>query len=131
VDVTNQSVESIAGNGVVLARSQLSSKTVAEDSLAGSLGENSDTQSHPGQLESVSEEIEVSNREDERDDGGIGDTRGAGVVPREQLREEAVVVRQGLAGSGGLGRSLPGSRKVGELGRGLRGLVPNILGNRA
>lgn len=131
VDIANQSIEGLARNGVVLARSQLASQTVAKDSLAGNLGEDGDTQGHPGELEGISDNIEVSNRKDERDDSGISDTRGTGVVPRKQLGKEAVVVSQGLSSGSRLRGSLAGGCEVGKLGTRLCGLVADILGNGA
>lgn len=131
VDISDQSVEGLAGDGVVLARTQLAGQTVAKDGLTGDLSEDGDAQSHPGELERVSEDIEVSDGEDEADDGGKGNARGTGVVPRQQLREEAVVVSQGLASGSGLRGSLAGGCEVAKLGAGLCGLVPDVLGNGA
>lgn len=76
MDVADDGVKSLSGDGVVLARAQLGSQAVAKDRLPGSLGKNGDTQSHPGKLEAVSEKVEVSSREDDRDDAGVGDARG-------------------------------------------------------
>lgn len=54
-----------------------------------------------------------------------------GIVPRQELGEEGMVVCQGLAGSCRISRSLAGGREVRELGRGLRMLVLDALGNGA
>lgn len=51
VDISDQSVEGLAGDGVVLARTQLAGQTVAKDGLTGDLSEDGDAQSHPGELE--------------------------------------------------------------------------------
>lgn len=74
MNIANQGIQSLARDSIVLAGSQLGSQTIAQDGLSGGLSENGDTQGHPGKLEAVSEHIEVSNREDEGDDGSISNT---------------------------------------------------------
>lgn len=73
VDITNQRIESLPRNGVVLSRSELGSEAIAKDGLSSNLGQDGDAQSHPGKLESVSNDIEVSSHEDQGDDGSICD----------------------------------------------------------
>lgn len=51
------------------------------------------------------------------------------VAPGQKLVEEGVVVRQGLASGGGLGRRLARGSKVRELGRGLSSMVLDVLRN--
>ena len=53
------------------------------------------------------------------------------VVPRQELREEGVVVCQRLARGSGSGRGLASSGEVGELVGRLCGLVLDVLGDRA
>lgn len=60
--------------------------------------------------------------------GGASLTR---VVPREELREEGVVVRQRLAGNSRVGGSLARGSEVGELRRSLGALVLDILSDGA
>lgn len=77
VDIPNKNVKSLARDGVVAARSDLSGQTLVEDNLANNLSGNGHTKNHPRNLETPSEDVEVSSREDEGDDGEIGDSRGA------------------------------------------------------
>lgn len=74
MDISDKGVESVAGNGVVSAGSKMGGQAVVEDGLANNLGENGHTQDHPRELEAPSKDIEVSSREDESDDGDVGDS---------------------------------------------------------
>lgn len=76
MNVSEHRVERFARDRVVFAGSQLGSQTLVQDGLSGNLGKDGNAQSHPGQLEAVSQEIEVSSHEDDRDDTGVGDSRG-------------------------------------------------------
>lgn len=77
MNVANQSIEGLSRNSVVLAGPELSRKTIAKDGLSGELGKDSDAQRHPCELEGVSDNIKVSNHEDQRDDGSICDSGGS------------------------------------------------------
>lgn len=80
VDITNHSIESLAGNSVVSAGSDLGSKTVVEDNLANNLGGNGNTQDHPGELECITDDIEISSREDQSNNGTVGNARSTCLV---------------------------------------------------
>jgi hypothetical protein len=54
-----------------------------------------------------------------------------GVAPGQELREEGVVVCQGLAGGRCVAGGMAGSGQVRHLGRGLCGLIHDVLGDRA
>lgn len=155
MNIANQSIESLPRNGIVLSGTELSREAVVQDGLAGDLGSDGDTQDHPRELETPSDNIEVADGKDASNDDGIGDGRGTfpryvnflvleyclryvgkcglltRVIPREKLGEERVVVGQGLAGSSRVGWSSAGSGEVGQLGSGLRMLVLGILSNGA
>ena len=73
--ITNQIVQCLPGDSVVLPRAELGRKAIVQKSLARDLGRDGDGEDHPGELEAISEQVEVSNREDERDDRGIGKGR--------------------------------------------------------
>lgn len=77
MNVSDHRVEGFTGNGVVFAGSQLGSQTLVQNGLSGNLGKYGDAQSHPCQLEAVSQKIEVSSHEDDSDDTSVGDSRGA------------------------------------------------------
>jgi len=127
VDVSYGGIERLSGDDEVTSGAELGSEAVAEDELAGKLCKDGGAKHHPGKLQAVSQNIEVAGSEDEGNDGAVGDSRSTRVVPRDKLREEGVVVRQGLAsGSGVRGRSASGG-KVTELGGSLCGLVLNTL----
>lgn len=53
------------------------------------------------------------------------------VVPREELGEEGMVVRQRLTGRGGIVRCLAGSVEVGELIRSFLVLLSDLVCNGA
>lgn len=80
MDVTNHGVESLAGNSVVSAGSDLGSKTIVEDNLANNLGGNGDTEDHPGKLECIADDIEISSREDQSNNGTVGNSRSTCLV---------------------------------------------------
>ena len=82
MDIANHAIESSLGDGVVSTRAHLGSKTVAHDGLTGNLSGNGDGESHEGQLESPTNDIEVPGGEDERDNGGVCDSRGTCQSPR-------------------------------------------------
>lgn len=72
VDVTNQAVKSLAGEGVVSARAHLGGEAIVQDELASRLGSDGNTKGNPGQLEGPADQVEVSSSEDEGDDGSVG-----------------------------------------------------------
>lgn len=131
VDIANNGIESLTGNSVVAAGTELASKTSVHDGLAGNLSGNSDAKDHPGKLEAPSQQIQVSNRKDEGDGGGVGNSRGTRVVPRQELGEEGVVVGQRLAGGSWVVRNLARSGEVGELVRGFLVLLLDLVGDGA
>lgn len=76
VDVTEDSVEGLAGNGVVAAGTKLAGDARVHNQLASTLGGDDNAQSHPGRLESIAQRIQVPNREDGSDDREVGDGGG-------------------------------------------------------
>lgn len=136
VDISNHHLESLARNGVVLAGAELGGEAVVQKGLPGDLGGNGDSENHPGELESPANKIKVPNREDKRDERSVGNGRSAytglvhlqarvfergskartRVAPRQELREERVVVCQRLAGGSRIRGRMAGSGKVGNLG---------------
>lgn len=77
VDIANQNIEGLAGDGVVAAGPELAGDACVHNQLACNLGGDRDAEDHPRKLETPSQHIEVSNREDEGDDGEVGNGRGA------------------------------------------------------
>lgn len=77
VDVANENIESLPGDGVISSGTELAGDARVHNHLAGDLGGDGDAQDHPRKLEAPSQHIEVSNREDEGDDGEVGNGRGA------------------------------------------------------
>lgn len=71
--VADQGVKCLSGNGVVLAGSELGSKTVAKDGFSGNFSKDGNAQGHVCELEGVSNDVEVSSHEDGRDDRSVGD----------------------------------------------------------
>ena len=152
VDVANNNVQRLPGNRVVLARAELRGQSRVDGHLTGHLCGDGDAKHHPGELETPSENIQVARREDDGDDECISNSRSSckgasacrvrlrrltettshtGVIPREQLREEGVIVGQRLARGGRVGRGLPSGGQVVELAASLGRLVLYVLGNRA
>lgn len=76
VDIAEDSVEGLAGNGVVAARTQLAGDARVHNHFTGNLGGNDDAQGHPGRLETIAQRIKVPNREDGCNDREVGDGRG-------------------------------------------------------
>ena len=63
MNIADDSIEGLLGNGVIFARAELGSQAIVQDSLTGDLGENGDAQDHPGKLEGVADDIEISGHE--------------------------------------------------------------------
>lgn len=82
VDISKDSIEGVARNCVVAARTKLAGDARVHDQLAGNLGRDDNSQGHPGSLESVAQHIEVPNREDGRDHREVGDGRGTCICVR-------------------------------------------------
>lgn len=76
MNVTDHGVQGLARDSVVLAGTKLAGETSVHNRLADDFGSDGDAKDHPSELESPSQHIEVSNREDEGDDGGIGNGGG-------------------------------------------------------
>jgi hypothetical protein len=97
VNITNNSVQSILGDGKVLSWAELGGQTSVENSLTSELSQDSNTECDPSKLEDVSEDVEVSCGEDEDDNRSVCETGGSWVVPGEEGGEEGVVVCEGLS----------------------------------
>ncbi len=72
MDVPNKDVKSLPRKSVVLARSELGSQAIVQEGLPGNLSQNGNAQNHPGQLEGIAQDIDISSDEDQRDDGCVG-----------------------------------------------------------
>lgn len=77
MDIADEDVEGLARNGVVTTGPELTGNASVHHSLSSGLSGDGDAQNHPCELEAPSDHIQVPNREDEGDDGDIGDRRGA------------------------------------------------------
>jgi len=81
VDVTNHRVQSLPRYCVVFSGTDSRGKANRQDSLATSFCQDSETKHHIGDLEGISDDVEVSSSEDECDDKTIGNCRGSWVLP--------------------------------------------------
>lgn len=90
-----------------------------------------DAQSHICNLQPIAEDIEVSDRENQGDNRGVCDGRRSGIVPRQEAREERVVVCELLACSSGCSRRCARSGEIREFGMCLSTLVSDVLRNGA
>lgn len=127
VDVADNRIKSLFGDGVVLARTELGGKSSAQNGLSNNLGQNSHAQSHPCQPEGISEHVQVPGGEDEDDSRRKSDPSSAGVLPREEAGEERVVMSELLATSRGCGRSGARGSEIRELVLCLDLLVLHVL----
>lgn len=75
MDVADHGIKRFSRNGIVLAGAELCREAAVQDGLPGDLGGDGDAEGHPGELENPPQNVEVPNREDEGDDGGIGKGR--------------------------------------------------------
>lgn len=72
VDVSNEPVDSVTGDGHVLARAQLGHEAVVKEELACNFGSHGDTEGHPRQLEGVTGDVNIAadqNESNGRDEG--------------------------------------------------------------
>ena len=76
VDITEDDVESLAGNSVVAAGTKLAGESSVQNGLASNLSGDSDAKDHPGKLEAISQHIQVPNRKNEGDGGEVGERGG-------------------------------------------------------
>lgn len=76
MDIAKDGIEGVTGDGVVATRTELAGDACVHNQLAGNLGSDDNTQSHPGGLESIAQRIEVPNREDGSNHREVGDGRG-------------------------------------------------------
>ena len=72
MNIANQNIEGLPRDGVVFPGTELGGKPRLKESAAGNLGGDGDAQNHPGEPEPPSQNIQVSNGEDEGDGGGEG-----------------------------------------------------------
>jgi hypothetical protein len=131
VNITDERVKSLFGDCVVFSGSELRGQTLAQEKLPTSLSQDGNPQSHPCQLECVSKNIKISSSEDEKDDGSVCNAGGTGILPRQQAREERVVMCELLTSSCGCGRSCARGSEVRKFGGGLCVLLLDVLCNRA
>lgn len=110
MNITNNSVQSVLGDGEVLSWAELRSQAGIKNGLTSKLSQDGDTERDPGELEEVAEDMEVSCSKDENDDRCVCKTRSSWVIPGQECGEERVVVCKGLSGGSiSAGRSSGGS----------------------
>lgn len=131
VHVSYGGIKSLPRDGVVTAGAKLGGQAIVEDELAGKLGKDGGTENHPCKLQGIAENIQVANSKDDRNDGGIGNSGGTRVLPREELGKERVVVGEGLAGGSRLRGSPARGSEVAKLVGGLGRLGLYILSHGA
>ena len=61
---------------VVATRTHLGAKASADSQLTGNLGSDRDAQRHPGELESITQDVNVAGGKDQRNDGAVRNGRG-------------------------------------------------------
>lgn len=116
MNIRGEAINAILWQSVVLLRANLRGETLGEERLSCSLGQDGHSQSHVCKLKSISQDIEVTSSKNEGNNGDIGDSRGSWVLPRQESREERVVVCKLLASGSWVGRCGARSSKVGEFG---------------
>lgn len=90
--VVGHALKRSLGNGVVLARPELRSKTTSESHFTDNLSGCRKSEYHVGHLEHVADQVQVSGGEDEEDGRTKRYSGSAGVLPAQQAVEHAVVV---------------------------------------
>lgn len=81
MNITNERIDGLLGNGIVLSWADLCGQTIGEDHLSSCLGQNSNEKDHVCSLEGISKNIEITGNENEDDRGCICDSRGSRVLP--------------------------------------------------
>lgn len=76
VNIANEHVKGLLGDGVVFPWAKLGREAVVHESLSSDLSSNRDAESHPGDLESIAQQVEIPECENGRNNGGIGNRRG-------------------------------------------------------
>jgi hypothetical protein len=102
MNITNRVVNGLPRQDVVFSWANLRCKTLLEEHLARNFSRHRDTERHPGELEGISEQVQVSASEDRADDSDVCDGRSTRVLPAQEAGEEGVVVCEVLAGGRGL-----------------------------
>lgn len=74
--VSYQSIERLARNHMVLLRTKLRGNALAKEDLSSDLEGDSGTKRDPGELEEVSDNVEIPGGEDEGDDTGVDNGGG-------------------------------------------------------
>lgn len=82
VNITSHALESFTRDCVVTAGPKLAGEAGAEDGLTNDLGSDSGSENITGKLQTPPNDIQVSNRKDESNDGGIRDPRSAYSIKR-------------------------------------------------
>lgn len=104
-------------------------KAIVQNSLSGNLGGNGDSECQPCELEAVPKKIKVSNGEDSRHDGSVGNSGGTCAIYCQHnviILPEALWENAGPPGGTYEDCSMKGARKrmsgsVSKAGRSLRG----------
>jgi hypothetical protein len=81
MEISSERIKGLLWEGVVFSWADLGDETMVEQSLSSCLSQNSNQKSHPCKLHSITQDIKVSGREDEKDDGSVSNARGTGIVP--------------------------------------------------
>jgi hypothetical protein len=125
VHISYHCIERFARNHKVLLGTELRGDAISEDGLAEHFEGDGSTQGEPSKLEEISDDIKVSGSEDEGDQARVNDGRGTRIVPRQEIEEIGVIMRQGLVRGSSSGCRLSGSIQVREV---IGGLVNLVLG---
>jgi hypothetical protein len=130
-EIAGERIKGGLGYGKIFLGAELRSKTMRKNGLSSNFSQNGDAQSHPCELERISEDIEITCGKDEGDNRCICDTRGPGIVPRQQAGEEGVVMCELLSGGSRCLWGLAGCSEVREFGLSLLGLNLGLFDDRS
>jgi hypothetical protein len=92
INITDPALDGFARYSVVLTRSNLGDKTLAQDELSSGFGGNGNTKGHPSKLETIAREVDITSGKNETDDRDKGDSRSTylhfSVRPRYNINPE-------------------------------------------
>lgn len=115
LNITSDVLQSLAGNGVVLPRTDLGGNALTENEGTNNLSSSGDAENSERSLEEVTLDRNVAEEKDGGDNGGERNGGRARVLPAQKRVEEGVVVGELLASGSLAVGSLTGSCQVGEL----------------
>jgi len=82
VHVSYGGIEGLLCEDVVATRANLGSQATVQDQLAGDFSQDGGAEGHVGQLECISEDVEVASSKNEGDDGNVGNGGGACITSK-------------------------------------------------